>query len=363
MLLFILACRTPSEGPPEPVDSHVVDSPQDSTADSPVDSPVDSPAQGLLVVNELVSDNDGSFKAPDGQVYDWLELTNVGDGPVDLTGLFASDDYDDKTLHPLPELELGPGEYLVLFGTGIEDSTGVFMPFRLSSGGEAVGLFDAQGQAVDWVVFPALSSGAAYARLPDGGDFEVVDVATPEAPNRRLTWKSWELVERGATWSYDDSGSDLGTAWREADFDDSGWATGPAPLGYGDGHHATTVGYGGDPNNKPPATWFRLHFELEELPEGGTLTAELMVDDGAVIWLNGQELLRMNMADGEPTASTWANATVSGSNESAWHRFEVDPSLLVEGDNVLAGEVHQVQAASSDISFGVSLTLEALVED
>src|SRR3954463_852701 len=47
------------------------------------------------------------------------------------------------------------------------------------------------------------------------------------------------LIPTGATWSYLDNGSDLGTLWRGIDFDSSSWAAGPAQLGYGDGDEST----------------------------------------------------------------------------------------------------------------------------
>ncbi|MCP5056481.1 MAG: hypothetical protein GY937_07100 [bacterium] len=58
------------------------------------------------------------------------------------------------------------------------------------------------------------------------------------------------LVPAGSTWSYLDDGSDQGTAWRDPLFDDTGWAIGPAELGYGDGGESTVLGYGPDPNDK-----------------------------------------------------------------------------------------------------------------
>ena len=48
----------------------------------------------------------------------------------------------------------------------------------------------------------------------------------------------------GAVWRYLDNGSDQGTAWRAAAFNDTGWKSGAAELGYGDGDEATVVGYG-----------------------------------------------------------------------------------------------------------------------
>lgn len=332
---------------------------------APPDSPVDTEPQpqGRLLVNEVVSDNDGSHKAEDGLVYDWIELTNVGDGPVSLLGLYASDDYDEPDLHPLPDVTLEPGEYLLLYGTGTPDATGQYMPFRLSSQGEAVGLFDSQGQSIDWVVFPALGSGSAYARLPDGGEFEVLEVPTPGETNRRLTWVSTEFVSKDATWLYDDSGADLGTAWRGTDFDDAAWASGPAPLGYGDSHQQTFLSYGPDSGNKHPTSYLRHAFTLDAVPDEGRLFVELVVDDGAVVYLNGDELMRKNMPDGEITWSTYASETVAGEAETTYERFELSLDGLRAGENVLAAEAHQVSPTSSDQTFGLSLELESLVEE
>src|SRR6185436_14862427 len=70
------------------------------------------------------------------------------------------------------------------------------------------------------------------------------------------------LVPSGSVWRYLDNGSDQGTAWRNLNFDDSSWAAGLAPLGYGDGDEATHVSYGPDPNNKYVTTYFRRAFTV-----------------------------------------------------------------------------------------------------
>ena len=52
------------------------------------------------------------------------------------------------------------------------------------------------------------------------------------------------LIAAGSAWRYNDSGANLGTAWRAAAYNDAGWATGAAQLGYGDGDEATVLSYG-----------------------------------------------------------------------------------------------------------------------
>jgi len=163
------------------------------------------------------------------------------------------------------------------------------------------------------------------------------------------------VVPTGSTWRYLDDGSDQGTAWREPDFDDSGWASGPAQLGYGDGDEATVVSYGGDPNNKHITTYFRRSLNLADASIFESLTLRVLRDDGAVVYLNGIEVFRTNMPDGAIDYTTLAASTVNGSDESKFFVAALDPSLLHNGLNVLAVAVHQAAATSSDISFDLEL--------
>jgi len=164
------------------------------------------------------------------------------------------------------------------------------------------------------------------------------------------------LVPGGATWRYKDDGSDQGTAWRAAAFDDSGWLSGAAQLGYGDGDELTVVSYGPDPANKYVTTYFRRAFNVGDPAAFTALTLELLRDDGAVVYLNGNEVWRSNMPAGAVTAATLAAALVSGTAESTFVSTALDPALLVAGTNVLAVEIHQDSPGSSDLSFDLRLT-------
>jgi len=80
-------------------------------------------------------------------------------------------------------------------------------------------------------------------------------------------------------------------------------------------------------------------------------------DDGAVVYLNGVELVRHNMPAGALSSETTAASGVGSVEESEWFTFEVSPDTLVAGTNILAVEVHQSSGTSSDVSF--DLTLQA----
>ncbi|MDE0178727.1 MAG: fibronectin type III domain-containing protein, partial [Gammaproteobacteria bacterium] len=169
-------------------------------------------------------------------------------------------------------------------------------------------------------------------------DFSLETTATAPGAN--------DIVSLGSTWSYLDDGTDQGTAWREPDFDDSGWASGAAQLGFGEGDEATVITRGAT------TFYFRHDFDVDSTGIVG-LEVNLRRDDGAIIYLNGTEIVRSNMPDGEVNYQTFApNADDDGQN---LHRYTVSADALVDGDNVLAVEVHQVNATSSDLSFDMNL--------
>ena len=164
------------------------------------------------------------------------------------------------------------------------------------------------------------------------------------------------LVATGSAWRYLDNGSDPGTAWRAATFNDGAWASGAAQLGYGDGDEATVVGYGGNSAAKYITTYFRRTFSVSNPSQFSTLTLRLLRDDGAMVYVNGVEVFRSNMPAGAIGYTTPALTAITGADESAFVFTSIDPSLLVAGTNVIAVEIHQSDPTSSDISFDLELT-------
>ncbi len=162
-------------------------------------------------------------------------------------------------------------------------------------------------------------------------------------------------VATGAVWRYNDTGTDLGTAWRAGGYADAAWASGPAQLGYGDGDEATVVGYGPSATAKYITTYFRRTFTVTDPSQIAALTLRLLRDDGAVVYLNGTEVVRSNLPAGTITSATRASVDVTGADESAWTPYAIDPTRLVAGTNTLAVEIHQASSGSSDISFDLGL--------
>jgi hypothetical protein len=169
------------------------------------------------------------------------------------------------------------------------------------------------------------------------------------------------LVPAGSVWKYLDDGSNPGTAWRGTNFNDAAWKSGPARLGYGGDGEVTTVSYGPDANAKYITTWFRHTFTVTDPAVITNLTVRLQRDDGALVYLNSNEVFRSNLPTGAISHLTLAATTVSDAAEQTWYSTNVTPGLLRRGSNVLAVEVHQVNATSSDLGFDLELVGAATV--
>ncbi|MCA9266447.1 MAG: tandem-95 repeat protein, partial [Planctomycetales bacterium] len=163
-----------------------------------------------------------------------------------------------------------------------------------------------------------------------------------------------QLIPLDSVWSYKDDGSDQGTAWRELAFDDASWASGPAQLGYGDGDEATVVSFGPDENAKYATTYFRHEFNMSNADEVTALAGLIRRDDGAVIFVNGVEVYHDDNVPANPTFSTYATNTLQDDG-NAYVPFEIPRGVLVNGNNIVAVEIHQESGTSSDISFEFGL--------
>lgn len=192
-----------------------------------------------------------------------------------------------------------------------------------------------------------------------------VDLQLDFQPASGYRLKHWELTSvqardtlllpRTSSWRYNDSGTFPGPDWTSVQFDDSSWPQGAAELGYGDGGEATLLDYGPDAENKHITYYFRKRLDLEATDMLESYTFQLMRDDGAVIHVNGQEVLRVNMPDGNVLPETTASTFAGGSEESSYFTHALDELPLQEGTNVIAVEIHQSSPGSSDISFDLEL--------
>ncbi|MDG2124116.1 MAG: immunoglobulin domain-containing protein, partial [Verrucomicrobiales bacterium] len=121
------------------------------------------------------------------------------------------------------------------------------------------------------------------------------------------------------------------------------------------------IDFGGDPRNKILTYYFRKKFTIAteaELDAIGLATVNLVRDDGAVVYINGNEVGRSNIAALPTviTSTTRAGGTIG--SETADNPLAVNTAFLKVGENVVTVEVHQSSPTSSDVSFDLSLVVE-----
>ncbi|MEA1876944.1 MAG: CotH kinase family protein [Bacteroidota bacterium] len=162
------------------------------------------------------------------------------------------------------------------------------------------------------------------------------------------------LVYPDDIWMYYDTGVDPGSAWKNADFDDSNWPEGCATLGYNDPSICTEISFGGDSGNKFITYLFRLHFQLANADHWDELIVDLVRDDGALVYLNGHEIVSSNMPE-NVSFNTLALEGVNAEDETRYYSYIISSEYLFSGENVLAVEVHQVSSESSDLTFNLGL--------
>ena len=158
------------------------------------------------------------------------------------------------------------------------------------------------------------------------------------------------LLGPGDEWSYR-AGLDPGPdpEWNTLDFDDFDWELGQTGIGYGDNDDATTLD---DMQNNYVSIYTRKVFELE-LDTVDSLILSCAVDDGLVAYINGIEIGRFNVPDGE-ILNTTAAITANPNGEpviNSPQEFAIARELLVEGENIIAVSVHNAGLGSSDLTF------------
>lgn len=161
-------------------------------------------------------------------------------------------------------------------------------------------------------------------------------------------------------WKYEQSNNLDSVNWKVPAYDDSAWPSGAALL-YSETNALVA------PRNTPltlgrTTYYFRTRFNFSGSTVGLSLTFSNRVDDGAVFYLNGAEVqrLRMPVAPTPISYTNFATGSPSSGDATSFDVFSISGDALtnlVSGTNVLAVEVHQASATSSDIVFGAALSL------
>jgi hypothetical protein len=244
------------------------------------------PAGAELVINEYLSSNINGIHDEDGDYSDWIEIHNSGPEAVDMTGYGLSDNDDEPLKWTFPALVLPADDQLLLFASG---------------------------------------------------------------KDRRIGAAHWEtLIDWGDSWKYRVNHSPTPPDWRETGFNDSGWPGGPSGFGYGDEDDATVVAH-------CISVSLRKAFQVDDPQAIRYICLHVDYDDAFVVWLNGVEIARANITS--PGAPEW-NQPADSEREALIYQGGLPEtyllgdvaSLFQAGPNVLAIEVHNTSAGSSDMT-------------
>ena len=154
--------------------------------------------------------------------------------------------------------------------------------------------------------------------------------------------------------------TNFGTTWKNEGFDDSTWVTLTTQTGYGDAdenqtfvevdYDSVTAGV-----QAGPSYLFRNTFTVADVNALASVTGEVKYDDGAVVYVNGTQILRTSNLDPAAALTSYANYLGAAALENATSALTVPLNLLHNGVNTIAVEVHQQAATSSDVTFDVKL--------
>jgi len=165
-------------------------------------------------------------------------------------------------------------------------------------------------------------------------------------------WKYWVATTSGPA-----------TNWNLTDFQDLNWSSGTGGIGYADNDDGTVI-----PSSPTPlAVFIRKTFEIKDTSKIASAMLNMDYDDGFVAYLNGTEIARANLGtDGVSTSfNTFATDHEALNNNSLQPESFLLlktklKTCLINGTNVLAIQVNNATANSSDLSsnawFSVGLT-------
>ena len=165
------------------------------------------------------------------------------------------------------------------------------------------------------------------------------------------------LVDSNSVWKYSDTGKNMGAKWRALPFKDATWLAGMAPFGYGWGDESTVVSAGTNPLKPNVTTYFRQTFVIADSNAYTGFNLSLQADDGAAVYLNGQELLRLNLAEkGAVSFRKVALSARQSPTEREWYAANIFHPLVANGTNIFAVEVHQAKTNGADMRFDFRFT-------
>lgn len=129
-----------------------------------------------LKINEFMASNKTCCPdAENGDFDDWVEIYNSGTEPVDIGGLYISENKDNPFKYQIPTTDpskttIQPGGYLLLWADGQIEQGVLHCDIKLSVNGEDIGLYFTDGRKIDEYTFGIQNPDVSTGRLPNGAD-------------------------------------------------------------------------------------------------------------------------------------------------------------------------------------------------
>ncbi len=248
-----------------------------------------------IFINEIMSSNGFTIPDEDGDYSDWIEIFNQEDSLVDLSGYGLSDDTTTPFKWVLPALTIAPKDHLIIFASD---------------------------------------------------------------KNRTEYVKHWEtVIDWGDIWKYKLGTNEPPSNWKNLGFDDQLWTSGPSGFGYGDNDDSTIV-----PSNTN-SVYVRKIFTVDDITNINMGVLHVDYDDAFVAYLNGVEIARANIGivnippAYNESATTFTEPLIVYGGRPNTYIIQNSNSLLQNGENVLAIQVHNYGTGSSDLTLIPFLSL------
>ncbi len=249
-----------------------------------------------VVINEICTSNNSLLLDEDGDYPDWIELYNSGATPVNLLDYSLSDDATQLRKWTFPNYTLAPSAHVLVYASD---------------------------------------------------------------KNRSSYVHHWETaIKDDDTWKYQAPVSaEPAAGWKLPAFNDAAWPAGQGGFGFGDADDNTVL------PTPLVSVYIRKTFSVTDKTKIAEAILHMDYDDGFVAYLNGYRIASANMPPGIPPYNTNALAGheatmyLGGMPEARLINKDTLMMALVNGTNVLCIQVHNNNAASSDLTARAFLSL------
>ncbi len=146
-------------------------------------------AEGTVRINEIMASNSTTVEDPQGQYDDWIEIHNPADVPIDVGGMYLTDDPEIPTQWQIPTdvpgmATIEAGGFLIVWADADRSDPGLHANFKLSANGGEILLSSDDATLVDHLDYPEQTTDISYGRSPEaGGEWRFMSEPTPGAAN------------------------------------------------------------------------------------------------------------------------------------------------------------------------------------